>query len=95
MHASLTSFAIRYTHNVELHVFIHAWLIHLHFYEDHNTNSTDARSGIRIIHFYSQGLVFAVIVGDEELLSTQVGVYVLVGKQDTQLQDVYSFVCHM
>jgi hypothetical protein len=39
---------------------------------------------------YSQGLVFAVIVGDEELLSTQVGVHVLVGMQDTHT--AYSYV---
>jgi hypothetical protein len=40
-------------------------------------------------------LVFGVIVGDEELLSTQVGVYVLVENQGTQLKHVYSSVCHM
>jgi hypothetical protein len=70
-------------------VFIHAWLIHFHFFEDHNTHSTNAHSGIRSIHlYYPQGLVFAVNAGDEELVSTQVGAYVLLGKQDTQLQDV-------
>jgi hypothetical protein len=38
---------------------------------------------------YPRGLVFAVIVGDEEFLSTQVGVYVLVGKHDTHLTIIY------
>jgi hypothetical protein len=40
----------------------------------------------------SQGLVFAINEGDEEVLSTQLGVYVLVGKHDTKLRDVYSSV---
>jgi hypothetical protein len=95
MRISLTSFAIWCTHCVELHVLNHARLIHLNFYEDRNTNSTNTHSGrLRIIHFYPQGLAFAANEGEEELLGTQVGVYVLVGRHVAQLKDVYSSVCH-